>query len=500
MRDLRGSLTMLAERGGPLTSGDLRERVAFDLAEVSASRGAHVAPRTAAMRGTTVAIAAFVAIVATIGLVTWLGRSIVTPPASVVTTSLPPPTLTTVPSTTPAPTTTIQQAAPVLEPEEIVYPELTWTRIDSAIPGSEGIQTMGSVIHDGARFVAVGSEETDAGGRAAVWISSDGIEWSRVDNDESVFGGTGMEDVVAGGPGYVAVGTDWSEPFGSAHGVVWTSVDGEIWNRSDSDDLESVLPFSGVYSVIAGGPGLVAVGWDFDTETFEGNAAVWTSSDGFSWDRVPDPDGTFSRALMSDVVAYEGGYVAVGSGRGQLFVGTRGCTDGDICPAAAWTSPDAVTWTRIESSTFVGGFTEASNMSVSGPNIVAGGFDVGVASIWTYDPDGGWVRVPHTGPLFGESFAVDATALDGDRAIAVGSRGNWETFQDDGTFVEGDAIVWVSADRGLHWERADWDKAFTTYMDPMAVMLDIVVVDGTFFVVGAVGDDEAVWIGQWANN
>ncbi len=498
MKDLRDSLTMLAERGGPLTSDGLRERVIFDLAEASASRGVYAVPRTATMRGTAVAIAVFVAMVATIGLVTWLGRSIVTPPASVVTTSLPPPTLTTVPSTTPAPTTTVQQAAPVLEPEEIVYPELTWSRIDSATPGSDGRQTMESVIHDGERFVAVGSEETDTGGRAAVWMSSDGIDWSRVDNDESAFGGAGMADVVAGGPGYVAVGTAWSEPFGSAHGVVWTSVDGEIWSRSDRDLLESVVPFSGVYSVIAGGPGLVAVGWDFDTETFEGNAAVWTSSDGFSWDRVADPDGIFSRALMSDIVAYEGGYVATGSGRGQLFVGTRGCTGGDICPAAAWTSPDAVTWTRVESGAFAGEFTEASGLSVSGPNIVAGGFDVG-AAIWTYDPDNGWLRVPHTGSLFGESFAVDATAIDGDRAIAVGSRGNWETFQDDGTFVEGDAIVWVSADRGLHWERADWDKAFTTYMDPMAVMLDIVVVDNKFFVVGAVGDDEAVWIGQWAD-
>jgi hypothetical protein len=280
--------------------------------------------------------------------------------------------------------------------------------------------------------------------------------------------------------------------------VVWTSVDGEIWARSDRDVLGSTAPYTGVNSIIAGGPGLVAVGWDFDTETFEGNAAVWTSSDGFSWDRVADPDGIFSRALMSDIVAYEGGYVATGSGRGQLFVGTRGCTGGDICPAAAWTSPDAVTWTRVESGAFAGEFTEASGLSVSGPNIVAGGFDVG-AAIWTYDPDNGWLRVPHTGSLFGESFAVDATAIDGDRAIAVGSRGNWETFQDDGTFVEGDAIVWVSADRGLHWERADWDKAFTTYMDPMAVMLDIVVVDNKFFVVGAVGDDEAVWIGQWAD-
>ena len=35
---------------------------------------------------------------------------------------------------------------------------------------------------------------------------------------------------------------------------------------------------------------------------------------------------------------------------------------------------------------------------------------------------------------------------------------------------------------------------------PLADMVDIVVVDGKFYVVGAVGDDEAVWIGQWADN
>ena len=44
-----------------------------------------------------------------------------------------------------------------------------------------------------------------------MWTSADGITWSRVPHDESVFGGAltqEMNSVTAGGPGLVAVGID----------------------------------------------------------------------------------------------------------------------------------------------------------------------------------------------------------------------------------------------------------------------------------------------------
>jgi hypothetical protein len=91
---------------------------------------------------------------------------------------------------------------------------------------------MKSVAAGGPGLVAVGTDSSSDDGAAAVWTSVDGITWSRVAHDEAIFGGTGrqaMHAVVAGGPGLVAVGTDW--PTDDADGMVWTSVDGITWSR-----------------------------------------------------------------------------------------------------------------------------------------------------------------------------------------------------------------------------------------------------------------------------
>ena len=83
----------------------------------------------------------------------------------------------------------------------------TWSRVpdDETVFGGPDGQGMGSVTVGGPGFVAVGADGDDA----AVWTSVDGIRWSRVPHDEDVFGGPGglgMSSVTAGGPGLVAVG------------------------------------------------------------------------------------------------------------------------------------------------------------------------------------------------------------------------------------------------------------------------------------------------------
>ena len=72
--------------------------------------------------------------------------------------------------------------------------------------------------------MAVGTTEAVGGDyvpdqEAAVWTSPDGITWSRVPHDETVFGGDGiqhMTSVTVGGPGLVAVGADGSGYGGDA--------------------------------------------------------------------------------------------------------------------------------------------------------------------------------------------------------------------------------------------------------------------------------------------
>lgn len=80
-----------------------------------------------------------------------------------------------------------------------------------------------------------------------------------------------MASVVAGGPGLVAVGNGGVAGDTAA---VWTSTEGLAWQPVEHDD--SAFGIGGeslqvMLSVTVGGPGLVAVGRDRDS------AAVWVS-------------------------------------------------------------------------------------------------------------------------------------------------------------------------------------------------------------------------------
>ena len=78
------------------------------------------------------------------------------------------------------------------------------------------------------------------GAGIAVWTSVDGIKWSRVAHDETVFGEASVFSVIEGGPGLVAVGS--TEPSNNrsrlfnVDAVVWTSVDGIAWSRVPHDE------------------------------------------------------------------------------------------------------------------------------------------------------------------------------------------------------------------------------------------------------------------------
>ncbi|MDJ0925667.1 MAG: hypothetical protein QNJ77_14020, partial [Acidimicrobiia bacterium] len=100
--------------------------------------------------------------------------------------------------------------------------------------------------------------------------------WTRIPHDAAVFGGEGdqrMESVTAGGPGLVAVGWEGGEDRDAA---VWTSPNGAGWSRvADDQGTFSGGGFRGMASVAAGGPGLVAVGWEGSAG--DTDAAVWTS-------------------------------------------------------------------------------------------------------------------------------------------------------------------------------------------------------------------------------
>lgn len=199
---------------------------------------------------------------------------------------------------------------------------------------------MTSVTAGGPGLVAVGRSDDFGGGEvlvenvfivegdAVVWTSVDGLSWSRLPHNEDVFGGAWTQEMLAvtvGGPGLVAVGRDgagscWCNPIlwsGGQHPAVWTSPDGLSWSRVPHDDNDFAESSDRLLAVTAGGPGLVAVGYN-DT----GPAPVWTSIDGLSWTPVTHENPTEMRGWMSDVTVGGPGLVAFGSSADQHAVWT----------------------------------------------------------------------------------------------------------------------------------------------------------------------------------
>ena len=283
----------------------------------------------------------------------------------------------------------------------------TWERVphDDEVFGGEGFPAMYAVTTGGPGLVAVGASND-----APIWTSADGRTWERVASDPAVFGenGTSVQGVTAHGSGLVAVGSALSADDFQRSAAVWTSADGRTWQRVPDDaGVFGSDEGTRIKAVTVGGPGLVAVGEDFATD----GAAVWTSVDGTSWERVPHDDDLFSSGVlwMDDVtVTPEGALIAVGGGQGQ---------------AVAWSSPDGRTWER-------GGVADAdraymTSVAVGGPALVAVGGGEGGGAVWTSQDGASWQRVqPASGVFAGDPFAgMSAVATAGDAVVAVGFDG-----------------------------------------------------------------------------
>ena len=326
------------------------------------------------------------------------------------------------------------------EPQPPATDAHQWRRVkhDDEVFGADDGSRMRSVAAGGPGLVAVGWDVDQLA--AAVWTSTDGIFWQRVTHDDGLFGGGGgggrwMRSVTVGGPGLVAVGGDG----GRGAAAVWTSTDGISWQQVPHDEAV----FAGddlqeMRSVTVGGPGLVAVGSDGPA------AAVWTSADGISWQRVPHDEAVFggaNRQEMWSVAAGVPGLVAVGEDRGRNA-------------AAVWTSNDGISWQRVphDESVFAGDdLQEMRSVTVGGPGLVAVGYDWvrEAAAAWTSNDGISWQRVPHDEAVFGgESPQVMwSVAAGGPGLVAVGN-----------DFGHGGAAVWTSAD-GISWQRVPHDEA-----------------------------------------
>lgn len=339
---------------------------------------------------------------------------------------------------------------------------------DQAAYRGNGESQMSAVIAGGPGFVAVGGSD----GHAAVWTSVDGFTWSRVAHDEAVFGGdggSGMAAVAVGGPGLVAVGSDY------------LCDDHEVFDEGGSPQVDG-----------DGNP-------EPATVCVDGNAVVWTSVDGLTWSRVPHDEAVFggARRVYGMKSVTQGGPGLVAVGRSDAFGEGDPVTESDVNEghAVVWTSVDGLAWSRVPHDEAIFGGVDTQEMldvTSGGPGLVAVGRDgAGMswgnplltrgghdAAVWTSVDGLEWTRVPHDEDAFGQnSSTMLGVTAGGPGLVAVGR----EVFGRP-------APVWTSVD-GLRWSRITHDNE----AEMRGTMVDVAVEGPGLVAVGTSGAEAAVW-------
>jgi hypothetical protein len=244
--------------------------------------------------------------------------------------------------------------------------------------------------------VAGGVEWSEGSGQdGVVWTSPDGFNWSRATLPDP---GLGIVGLVAGGPGFVAVGSSESvdgDAMPGAHSGIWTSVDGTIWARVPDGPI---FANSSITAVVTGGLGLIAVGSMIDAVDVNGvfAPAIWTSTDGLTWTREATPAdpntwtsvvGTLQGRIISSLVATPDGFVAVGT--------EFGLTPRNLHRTAVWASRDGRAWSRVPHDPVFDG-AEDSSLSFGvravyliGERLIATGSTPGGPTVWVSPPEAG---------------------------------------------------------------------------------------------------------------
>ncbi len=199
---------------------------------------------------------------------------------------------------------------------------------------------------------------------------------------------------------------DFSNPT-DCYGAAWTAAQGRSWVRAEDQPglavgLESPTsgPEKGIFDVAAGPAGIVAIGHQYAGV----GPGIWRSTDGQRWERVSIGSNVVDDFFVA-IAAYPKGYVIVG----------RAVDYGALTAhAAAWISPDGLTWTRV---------TDTAAM------------DVGPCLDTLEEPDCGGMR---------------AITWTGSSFVAVGeAREDFGKVSRPAAWTSQDGQVWTRTDTGL---------------------------------------------------
>jgi hypothetical protein len=251
----------------------------------------------------------------------------------------------------------------------------TWERAaDGPALHADGQLQMTAVASSPRGYVAAGYLGSLVGPiEARFWRSADGRDWTLADEGADLAGSRVSAIAARSDGGFIAVGTTGDAKVADGS-TAWTSTDGSRWTRTTSDALRAGL----MRAVTAADAGFVAVGNDLAST----RAMVFRSTDGRTWDVVPDAASLDNFGLKIEMrdVAWDGQRFIAG---GHRLFGTQFPT------GLLWLSSDGSTWERAnESSALSQG--RISGVAAGGPGFVAvgtyGSPDFAIPTVWLSPP------------------------------------------------------------------------------------------------------------------
>lgn len=425
---------------------------------------------------------------------------------------------TTLPNTTSSATTAVSGSDPDSEATSLpTTSAIAWERIDDPEAFDGGF--MNAVTTGGPGLVAVGT--TYAREDAAVWVSSDATDWERIASEafggvpdgNGVDGDQEMRDITTFGDLIVAVGSDEMQESRDVNAAVWLSTDGYEWEKVDDEDLGGG-GFQAMNAVTAWNGALYAGGEYQDGETGAILPGLWRSMDGRTWDRIQHPLFLAFGAVVTDLGTRGSTLIAVGfddlhenrpvvwvtrdgetwdavsaGGRGDAAVGEVEEPEG--------TSPFSLFMTGITTSP--DGWVAIGTLGDPSVGIVwtsEDGYDWGIAALLTdYDRPGADV--------------VPASAIPTSNGMALVGTSPLDT---SGFPPLSFAVAWVSTDSGRSWAQSVRTSSVLALEGPsspwhMGTIHDVVLHEGRLISVGYISKaevttpgefyDQAVWIGTW---
>ena len=327
----------------------------------------------------------------------------------------------------------------------------TWERSELPQPAGAGLggsNALAASAWSGGWVVAGVLKGDDPA--LAVWTSSDGETWAAVESpafadDEERIGGVSPSAVAASETAIVVGGAAETIDQGAA---VWRSTDGLVWQRVQDDELRA----SSVHDVASDGTGFVGIGTDIRSD-LRSEGVVWRSEDGEEWRRVRSPAlGAGGEDVALEAVAYGGGRWWIA---GHQLTGDPADVSSQTAALAMWSSADGETWQREPQ----GAIPYDLDMDVDDVAVLPAGevvvigtsTDVSLphpaAASWTRAANGTW-RQQGGGALQGNgSVTGNGVAALGDVPVAVGTTVILDEpgEEDDGGVLNYDAVAFLGS-------------------------------------------------------